>query len=215
MAGEDDMPNSNGNGNGHDTSRIYNDALTAQLGERVTNLNRRQGDLESEMRSGFKQIESSMSAMSTEMRSSVAALASNIAERNKPQWQAIAVALSFCTIVGGLVYWPIQGATSDLKMSIATIADKMVTQKEMEWRTARSAEDRQRTDSSVKDIREGLVPREELNRVFQGYDQQNADKQRQIDEVKQALGGIYGTRDALLDLRSRLDRVEREKQNTP
>jgi len=70
----------------------------------VTNLNHRQTDLETEMRSGFKQIESSMSAMSSEMRSAVSASATNIAERNKPQWQAIAVALSFCMIVGGLVY---------------------------------------------------------------------------------------------------------------
>ena len=57
------------NGNGSDVNRIYTDALTAQLGERVTNLNRRQSDLESEMRSGFKQIESSMTALSSEMRS--------------------------------------------------------------------------------------------------------------------------------------------------
>ena len=53
--------------------KVYSDALTAQLGERVTNLNRRQYDLESEMRSGFKQIESSMAAMSSEMRSSAPA----------------------------------------------------------------------------------------------------------------------------------------------
>lgn len=30
-------------GNGSDVNRIYTDALTAQLGERVTNLNRRLG----------------------------------------------------------------------------------------------------------------------------------------------------------------------------
>ncbi len=40
------------NGNGQDVNRIYTDALTAQLGERVTNLNRRQSDLKTEMRSG-------------------------------------------------------------------------------------------------------------------------------------------------------------------
>jgi hypothetical protein len=48
-------------------------------------------------------------------RSSVAALSRNIADRNKPQWQTIAVAPSFCTIVGGLVYWRTQIATTDLK----------------------------------------------------------------------------------------------------
>jgi hypothetical protein len=43
--------------NGNDVSRHYQDAMTAQLGERVTNLGRRQTNLESEMRSGFKQID--------------------------------------------------------------------------------------------------------------------------------------------------------------
>jgi DNA repair exonuclease SbcCD ATPase subunit len=205
MAG-DDM------GNGADAQRMYNDALTAQLGERVTNLNRRQSDLESEMRSGFKAIESSMSAMSTEMRSSVAGLTTTISERNKPQWQAIAVALSFCTIVGGLVYWPINSSTSRLENALATIADKMVTQKELEYRTSRGAEDRSRMEASIKKLDDDQVPRAEHARAWQNYDQRLMDQQRQVDEVKQALGGIYGTRDALLDLRSRLDRVEREKQ---
>jgi hypothetical protein len=73
MAGNDVMPN----GAEH---RVYSDATTAQLGEGVTTLNRRQYHLESEMRFGFKQIESLMAAMSSEMRSSVAALSTNIAD---------------------------------------------------------------------------------------------------------------------------------------
>jgi hypothetical protein len=98
MAGNDEMPN------GAEHRVVYTDALTAQLGERVTNLNRRQSDLENDMRSGFKQIESSMSAMSSEMRSSVAALATNMAERNKPQWQALGVALTSAPFSAA---WPI------------------------------------------------------------------------------------------------------------
>jgi len=196
---------------GNEVSRHYQDAMTAQLGERVTNLGRRQTDLESEMRSGFKQIESSVASLSSEMRNSVAALSTNIAERNKPQWQALGVALTFCTILGGLAYWPIQTATTDLKASVLVITEKMVTQKEMEWRTARSAEDRQRTEASIKDLRETQVPRQELDRVFQGYDQRLVDQQRQIDEVKQTQGSVYGQRDFMLDLRERLDRLERDR----
>jgi len=203
------------NNGGPDVNRIYQDALTAQLGERVTNLNRRQSDLETEMRSGFKQIESSMSSMSTEMRSAVSALSSNIAERNKPQWQAIAVALSFCTIVGGLVYWPIKDDTSGVKASILLITERMVTQKELEWRTARGQEDRQRTEAAVKDIRDGLVPRAEHERVWANYDQRFQDQQRQVDDLKQAQGSVYGARDVIMDLRQRLDRVERERIGQP
>ncbi len=207
MAGNDDM----NNGNGSDVNRIYTDALTAQLGERVTNLNRRQSDLESEMRSGFKQIESSMTALSSEMRSSVAALSANLAERSRPQWQALGVALTFAAMLGGLAYLPVREATSDLKTSVAMLAERMVTQKEMEWRTARGAEDRQRSEAMIKELREEQVPRKELDRVFNSYDEQRADIQRQLDEVKQAQGSVYGARVILLDPRERIDRMERQQ----
>lgn len=208
MAGNDDMPNGN-------EQRTYTDALTAQLGERVTNLGRRQSDLENEMRSGFKQIESSMAAMSSEMRSSVAALSTNMAERNKPQWQALGVALTFCTILGGLAYWPINAATSDLKTAVSSISEKMVTQKEMEWRTQRGAEDRSRMEASLKEVRDAQVPREELDRVFNSYDQRLQDHQRQLDEGKQAQGSVYGARDVIMDMRERLDRIERQRLASP
>ncbi|WP_370168609.1 hypothetical protein [Sinorhizobium fredii] len=196
--------------NGNDVSRHYQDAMTAQLGERVTNLGRRQTDLESEMRSGFKQMETAVASLAHEMRTSVAALSANIAERNKPQWQALGVALTFCTILGGLAYWPINSATTDLKASVAILTEKMVTQKEMEWRSARGAEDRLRQESALKDIRDAQVPRAELDRVWQSYDQRFSDHQRQIDEVKQAQGSVYSQRDIILDLKENQQRLERE-----
>ncbi|MCS0459552.1 hypothetical protein [Rhizobium favelukesii] len=196
--------------NGTEVSRHYQDAMTAQLGERVTNLGRRQTDLESEMRSGFRQMETAVSSLAQEMRTSVAALSTNLAERNKPQWQALGVALSFAAILGGLAYWPIQSATTDLKESLAVITEKMVTQKEMEVRTQRGVEDRQRTDAAIADLRTSQVPRQELERVWQSDDQQKAALQKQIDELKQAQANTYSARDLLLDMRERQDRLERQ-----
>lgn len=43
--------------NTNDAYRTYTDDITAQLGERVTNLGRRQADLEAEMRTGSKGID--------------------------------------------------------------------------------------------------------------------------------------------------------------
>ena len=203
----DDMSNTN------DAHRTYTDAITAQLGERVTNLGRRQTDLEAEMRAGFKGIDTAVTALANETRASIAALSTNLAERNKPQWQALGVALTFAAMLGGLAYLPIREATSDLKQSVSILADKMVTQRELEWRTARSAEDRARTDASVKELRDAQVPREELDRVFASYDQRLADQQRQINEVKTAQGGIYGARDVLIELRENQQRLERDMSN--
>ena len=202
------------NGNGSDVNRIYTDALTAQLGERVTNLNRRQSDLESEMRSGFKQIESSMTALSSEMRSSVAALSANLAERSRPQWQALGVALTFAAMLGGLAYLPVREATSDLKTAVAMLAERMVTQKEMEWRSARAAEDRKRTDDAIIDLRAGSVSRNEWSERNHARDGEIAELGRRINEIRQDVGSQYTTRDVLLstqsevkDLRNQLRRL--------
>ena len=63
------------------------------------------------------------------------------------------------------------------KEALAAVVGKMVTQAEMKWRTDRALEDRKRTDDAVADIRTNLVPRQELDRVFDGYKQQFADLQ--------------------------------------
>lgn len=86
----------------------------------------------------------------------------------------------------------------------------MVSQQEMEWRSARGAEDRQRQEASLNDLRAAQVPRTELDRIWQGYDQRFADHQRQIDEVKQAQGSVYSQRDIILDLKENQQRLERE-----
>jgi hypothetical protein len=141
---------------------MYPDPLTAQLGERVTNLGRRQSDLESEMRSGFKQVENSLASLGNEMRSAVAGLTTNIADRNKVQWPAIGVAISFCAIIGGVVAYPVNSAISRLDGTLANMASQMVTRQEVDWRAARAAEDRARLDTTIQDIRSNLVPRVEL-----------------------------------------------------
>lgn len=66
--------------------------------------------------------------------------------------------------------------TANTSSSLSTLVDKMVTQKEMDWRTARGAEDRARMELSVKDVRDAQVPRTELDRVWSSYDQQFSDQ---------------------------------------
>jgi hypothetical protein len=208
MAGNDDMAN------GNDVNRIYTDAVTAQLGERVTNLGRRQTDLEAEMRAGFKAMENGMTTLASEMRTSVAALSANLAERSRPQWQALSVVLAFAAMLGGLAYLPIREATSDLKSSVALITDRMVTQKEMEWRTARAAEDRKRTDDALVDLRTNGVSRNEWSERNHARDGEIAELGRRINEIRQDVGSQYTTRDVLLstqsevkDLRNQLRRL--------
>lgn len=204
MAGNEEMANES-------VHRQYTDAVTAQLGERVTNLGRRQTDLEAEMRAGFKAMESAVTSLANETRTSIAALSTNLAERNKPQWQALGVALTFAAMLGGLAYLPIREATGDLKAAVGMLSERMISRQEMDWRQARSAEDRGRMEAAIVDLRSSQVPRAELERVWAGFDQRFTDHQRQLDDVKQAQGSVYGARDVLLDLRERVDRMERQK----
>lgn len=191
--------------NGNDAHRVYTDAITAQLGERVTNLGRRQTDLEAEMRTGFKQMESAMGALAAEMRNSVASLSANIAERNKPQWQALGVALTFCTILGGLAYWPINAATTDLKAAVAAISVNMVTKTEMDWRTQRGAEDRKRSEDALTELRTTTVTRNEWQERNLARNGEIAELGRRIDELRQEVGSVYGTRDVITDLKRQVD----------
>lgn len=204
----DDMNNGNGS---NDAARHYQDAMQAQLGERVTNLGRRQTDLESEMRTGFKTMESAMGSLANEMRTSVATLSSNLAERSRPQWQALGVALTFAAMLGGLAYLPIREATSDLKGSVAMLAEKMVTQQEMEWRTARGAEDRKRQDDAVIDLRTNTVSRNEWSERNHARDGEIAELSRRIEELRQQVGGIYGATDVIKDLQSEV-KMLRQRQ---
>lgn len=205
------MPNS---GNGFDPLAQY-----ARLSERVENQGKDIVDLRSNMNTGFQSVNASIATLSNELRGN-----------SKTQWPVIwsAIGVSFAVLggIGTMAYYPVREAQSQLKTEIrdlatdtasalSVITDKMVTQKEMEWRSARAAEDRQRTEVSIKDLRSDQVPRQEHERVWSGYDSKISDVQRQVDELKQQQAGVYGARDVLLDLRQRLDRIERDRLATP
>ncbi|MEX2739898.1 hypothetical protein AB3480_00365 [Rhizobium mongolense] len=222
MTGTEEMAN------GNDVNRMYADAVTAQLGERVTNLGRRQTDLEAEMRSGFKQMETSITGIAAEMRSSIAALSTNLAERNQTHWPLIFAALSVViTILAGLGFLSLQpikdnvarledsivrvsennqAALSKLaettQAAIKSVVDNMVTQKEMEWRTARGAEDRKRSDDAMTDLRASTVSRNEWSERNHARDGEIAELGRRIDEIRQEIGSQYTTRDVLLSTQS-------------
>lgn len=187
----------------------------ARLSERVENQGKDIVDLRSNMNTGFQTINSAISTLSNELRTN-----------SKTQWPVIWSAAGVCFTIlaalGAFFYGTLSKGQDRLDTAIVEtskgvqtalekVTANMVTQKEMEWRTARSSEDRQRTEIAIKDIRDSLVPRAEHERVWQNYDDRGKDFQRQIDEIKQAQGSVYGQRDFMLDLRERLDRLERDR----
>lgn len=197
--------------NGNDPARAYLDAVQAQLGERVTNLGRRQTDLETEMRTGFRQIEQSIATLTT-----------SLSERNKPQWQALSVMLAFAAILGGLAYMPIREATTDLKTSVGLIAEKMITRDELNWRSQRTAEDRLRMEASVSDIRSTMLPRNEwmernasrdhdVESIRSSIEREVSNLQRQIDLQRSDFGSFSSSlgngRDVIQNLQTEINRL--------
>ena len=190
--------------NGNTPTAGEYDARYARLGERADNIGRRQTDMETEMRRGFSELTASLNKLSTDLQSS-----------SKTPWPVIvsAIGVSFAIVagLGAQALGPIREAQIRNDASIAQLAGSTVPRTELDSRASRSAEDRGRTEQTLARAEGELVPRKEHERVWQNYDQRLSDHQRQIDELKQQSANTYNARDVLLDLRERLDRVERQR----
>lgn len=207
MAGQNDMATSSANFDPY--------ASWARLSERVENQGKDIVDLRSNMNTGFQSVNANISALSNELRSN-----------SKTPWPVIWSAAGVCSAIlftgGTFVYGTLAGNLNELKMDVRgqgldlrSALNERITRQEMDQRTARAAEDRTRTESAISDLRKDLVPRAEHAREWAGADQRFADQQRQIDELKQAQGSVYGTRDFILELRARQDRIEQRLLKEP
>jgi hypothetical protein len=155
------------------------------------------------MNTGFQGVNANLNALSNELRS-------NSRTQWPVIWSAIGVGVVMLSGLGFMALQPIKDNNGRLEAAMVRLAESTVSQKEMEWRTARGAEDRQRTDLAISSIRESQVPRQEMERVWTSDDQQKASLQKQIDELKQSAANTYSARDLLLDMRERQDRIERQ-----
>ena len=176
----------------------------ARLSERVENQGKDIVDLRSNMNTGFQSLNSNINALANEVRN-------NTKTPWPVIWSAIGVCFAIMAAAATFLYGTLTRSDDRLDTQIAALSATVVPRAETEWRTARAAEDRQRTDKAILDIREDQVPRAELDRVFQGYDQRLADHQRQIDEVKQVTSEQYNQKDLNRDILERVDRIERER----
>ncbi|KQV78164.1 hypothetical protein ASC90_26940 [Rhizobium sp. Root1220] len=110
------------------------------------------------MNTGFQTINASIRTLSNELRNN-----------SNTQWPVIWSAAGVCFVVlsalGAFFYGTLSKTQDRLDASIVKLAEQVVTQTEMEWHTARDAEDRERIDINLKDIRERLdrVERRRLN----------------------------------------------------
>ncbi|MBB2698979.1 UNVERIFIED_ORG: hypothetical protein GGI66_003656 [Rhizobium esperanzae] len=155
-------------------------------------------DLRSNMNSGFQGVNANITALSSELRSS--------SKTHWPAiWAALSVGMSILAGLGFLSLQPIKDNTNRLENAMVRLAETTVSQKEMEWRTQRGAEDRKRQDDALVDLRASSVTRNEWSERNHARDNEIAELSRRIDELRQEVGSVYGTRDVIVDLKRQLD----------
>lgn len=196
------------------------------LSQRTATLESAVGDVRRELSNSVQGINQAIGAMSSKVDERFNSLASAMAERNKTQWPVIwsAIGVSFAV----LAYFVTQALepiksnqarfeqtvvqlSTETNRTIEALTAKSVTRDELDWRAARGAEDRTRTEAAIADLRASDVSRAEWMERNRARDSEITELSRRIDEVRQQMGSVYGTRDVLLDLRERLDRLERDR----
>lgn len=146
--------------------------------------------------------------------------------RQAPWTQLIALGmflLAFGGSIGWMAYNPINDRTGKVEQAIDKLTDNMlllrdwsganfVTQKDLDARTERGKEDRDRVRAELIELRSNLkeaVTRDEVALRGQTVDSRLLDIQRQLDEMKRAQGDIWGARDALSENKDRISELER------
>lgn len=181
--------------NGNGMEPILN---VARLSERVENQGKDIMDLRSNMNSGFQGVNANITALSSELRSS--------SKTHWPAiWAALSVGMSILAGLGFLSLQPIKDNTNRLENAMVRLAEATVSKSEMEWRTQRGAEDRKRQDDAMVDLRASSVTRNEWSERNHARDNEIAELSRRIDELRQEVGSVYGTRDVIVDLKRQLD----------
>jgi len=169
---------------------------------------------------GVKDHQAQTAAQFNSLSQQIANLSTKLDERAKIPWPALGVMLSFLTVVGGLVWYPVKAELDRHGRVVEKMQDELITSKEVEYRLGtsgqrrddwqRSAEDRmRRNEARIDDVTKLIVPRGEHEEKWRSNDRQFTDTQRQLDEIKKAYSDLYSPRDALTNLQRRLEDVER------
>lgn len=186
-------------------------AQWARLSERVENQGKDIIDLRSNMNTGFQNIQSALAGLSNELRGS-----------QRTQWPVIWSAAAVCvSILGGLGFvllQPVKDNVAEAKAQIVELAKTSVSRQEMDWRAQRGIEDRTRTEAAVAELRTGTVSRAEWTERNRARDQEVTDLNRRVDELRQDVGSVYGTRDVIQDMKKEIETLRSRlatMRNTP
>jgi hypothetical protein len=198
---------------------LRDDAKLAALEQRVYGLERSVHDLNQLFTGRIGEVSAQLAGLSTKLD-----------ERSRTPWativSAMGVVLAIVIAGGQLAKAPVDDALARLDRDYDRLAreavgtgsfsefkttyenDRLLGRHDLDARFAR-------TDAAVaaveRGVRDALVPRGEHQERWRAQEAAAGALQRQIDALKSDLGGVYGARDVIMDLRERLERVERSR----
>lgn len=205
---------------------LRDDAKLAALEQRVYGLER-----------GVHDLNQLFTGRIGEVSAQLAGLTTKLDERSRTPWativSAMGVVLAIVIAGGQLAKAPVDDALGRLgrdydRLSRETVSgssfsefkstyenNRLVGRQDYDARFARVDGALAGLDQRIRDAKDAVVPRGEHQERWRGEDAAVAALQRQVDDLKSASSGVYGARDVIIDLRERLDRVERRADPPP
>lgn len=150
------------------------------------------------LEAGIKDLSSATASQINGLSQQISNLSTKLDERAKIPWPALGVMLSFLTIVGGLVWYPVKDAQDRQQRVIEKMADATVTQKDLDVRLSatgqrrddwqRQSEERSRRNSDlIADLTKAAVPRGELEEKWRTTDDAIKRNQARIDDATKTI----------------------------
>ena len=147
------------------------------------------------------------------IRKDIHSLVSKFDERSRMPWGTLLAAAtlfwmvitSFVTIGGGVVAWGLLSQNANIVKSMDEFRSTYDSNRIV------SREDNNAKFAEITGAIARSVPREEHQQIWQAQAHTDQDQQRQLDEIKNQLSGLYGARDFFKDVQDRLDRLERRE----
>lgn len=147
------------------------------------------------------------------IRKDIHSLVTKFDERGKMPWGTLLAAAtlfwmvitSFVTIGGGVVAWGLLSQNANIVKAMDDFKNTYENNRLV------TREDNNANFAEIHAELSRSVPREEHQQIWDAQDNTDRDQQRQLDEVKSQLSGLYGARDFFRDVQERLDRLERRQ----
>ena len=162
------------------------------------------------------------------LSSQLTGISQQLTAGGKTNWGVLVSTAGFCLVfagtIGGLAYAPIRENQTDLKTSMAKLAEaqanlservtrEFVTVRELDTRAERTKTDLSRVREDVQAIDRELVPRAEHTERWRSNEREFVGIQRQIDDLKRFNTDLVSAKDFIKNLDDRMRTLERRPQS--